>query len=204
MLSKSEVIAPLHALRRDEVVITSMSIVRAWGQLSRHPLDFAAADSAMGHTADFALGVALAQPGRRVVCLTGDGSLLMSLGTLVTIAGSGCNNLLLIVLVNGGYEITGNQPLPAARMNFAALARAAGISQTAHYECAADYTRALPRYLAGSDSAVLSLAVEPGDEPPLRRGPAEPATYLKPSLAEATDRLRQALTAPGEARKHSR
>ena len=65
----------------DEVVVTTMSVTRPWGRLSSHDLDFASADSAMGHAADLALGIALARPDRTVVCLNGDGSMLMSLGT---------------------------------------------------------------------------------------------------------------------------
>jgi len=52
-----------------------MSVTRPWGRLSSHDLDFASADSAMGHTADLALGIALAQPARKVICLNGDGSM---------------------------------------------------------------------------------------------------------------------------------
>jgi len=58
----------------------------ALGKRSHVDLDFASADSAMGHTADLALGIALARPERKVICLNGDGSMLMTLGTLVTAA----------------------------------------------------------------------------------------------------------------------
>ena len=52
----------------------------------------------------------------------------MNLGTLVTIVGSGAKNLILFVLENGTYEITGNQPIPGAgRVDFPGLARAAGL-----------------------------------------------------------------------------
>ena len=195
MLTKSEVVAPLRRLRRAEVVVTSMSIVRAWGAVSDHPLDFAAADSAMGHAADFALGVALAQPQRRVICLTGDGSLLMSLGTLATIADSGCDNLLLLVLCNGSYEITGNQRVPGGAMDFAAMARAAGIARTTHYDAAGGYAAALAGHLASRSSAVISLSVEPGEEGPLGRGAAQQLPGLRPSLAESARALRSRLTA---------
>ena len=70
MLSRSELLQPLARHRTDEVVVTTMSVTRPWGRLSDHDLDFASADSAMGHTADLALGIALARPDRRVVCLS--------------------------------------------------------------------------------------------------------------------------------------
>jgi thiamine pyrophosphate-dependent acetolactate synthase large subunit-like protein len=100
------------AHRTDEVVVTTMSVTRPWGRLSSHELDFASADSAMGHAADLALGVALARPDKRVLCLNGDGSMLMTLGTLATAAGSGARNYVLVVVENGSYEITGHQPIP--------------------------------------------------------------------------------------------
>ena len=73
VLTKRDLLEPLARLRTDEVVITSMGVVRPWGRLSDSDLDFASADSAMGHTADLALGVALARPERR--CRVFEGAL---------------------------------------------------------------------------------------------------------------------------------
>ena len=110
----------------NEVVVTTMSVTRAWGRLSDHDLDFASTDSAMGHAADLALGIALARPKRTVICLNGDGSMLMTLGTLATVVGAGASNLVLIVVDNGSYEITGSQAVPAAGLiDYAAMAEAA-------------------------------------------------------------------------------
>src|SRR5262249_25080739 len=109
VIPKDALLSALARLRGDAIVVTTMAAVRPWGRLSDHRLDFASADSAMGHAADFALGLALAQPKRTVICLNGDGSMLMTLGTLVTIAAAGAGNLVLFVLENATYEITGNQ-----------------------------------------------------------------------------------------------
>ena len=58
-----------------------------------------------------------------MICLNGDGSMLMCLGTLATIAQSGVRNLVLFVLQNGTYEITGNQPVPGSdTIDYAAIA----------------------------------------------------------------------------------
>ena len=120
MLTSAQLLEPLARHRTDEIVVTTMSVTRPWGRLSDSPLDFASADAAMGHTADLALGIALARPDRKVVCLNGDGSMLMTLGTLVTIIGSGATNMLLVVVENGSYEITGHQPVPGAgKVDFA-------------------------------------------------------------------------------------
>lgn len=180
--------------RTDEVVVTSMSVVRPWGRLGRHPLDFASADSAMGHTADFALGIALARPDRRVVCLNGDGSMLMTLGTLVTAAGAGAANFVVIVVDNGSYEITGSQPVPGAgRVDYVGLARASGFPVAEAFDDEPAFDEALPRLLRASGPVLVSLAVDAGDEGPIQRRPGEEAEYLQVSLETSAWRLRAAL-----------
>ena len=72
MLTRAQLLGPLAEHRTNEVVVTTMSVTRPWGRVSDHDLDFASADSAMGHAADLALGVALARPDRQVICLNGD------------------------------------------------------------------------------------------------------------------------------------
>jgi sulfopyruvate decarboxylase subunit beta len=193
-MTRDDVLRPLARRRGEAVVVTTMGTVRPWARLSDHPLDFASADSAMGHAADFALGVALAQPQRKVVCLNGDGSMLMSLGTLVTIVASGAANLVLFVLQNDTYELTGNQAIPGAgRVDFPAMARAAGFPRVHSFEDAAKYKTALPSILEGAGPVFVTVRVAPGAEGPLGRGPGEVAAYLRPSLAESARLLRSAL-----------
>jgi sulfopyruvate decarboxylase subunit beta len=91
----------LHAVRRDEVVITSMGNAREWQKLGTHALDFVFVPSSMGQATSVGLGVALAQPNRKVVVCSGDGSMLMNLGSLVTISAQGPSNLIVIVFDNG-------------------------------------------------------------------------------------------------------
>jgi thiamine pyrophosphate-dependent acetolactate synthase large subunit-like protein len=195
MLTKDQLLAPLARLRGPRVVVTTMGMVRPWARHSESPLDFASGDSAMAHAADFALGVALARPERQVVCLNGDGSMLMSLGTLATIVESGARNLILFVIENGTYEVTGNQRVPGAgSVDFAAMARAAGFARADRFDDAAAYEAALQGLLDGAGPVFVAVAVEPGDEPPLGRGPEQKAAYLRLSLADSARQLRRALT----------
>ncbi len=99
----------------------------------------------MGLAAPIALGVAIAQPQRQVFALEGDGSLLMQLGTLGTIAGVKPKNLAVFVWDNGTYQITGGQPtLTANTVDLVAIARGAGIEHStwatdeAHFEALVD------------------------------------------------------------------
>jgi len=197
VLTKDQLLLPLARHRTDQVVVTCMSATRPWGRLSSHDLDFASADSAMGHTADLALGIALAQPGRKVVCLNGDGSMLMTLETLVTVVGSGATNLVLFVLENGTYEITGNQPIPGAgRIDFAGLARAAGFPRVHSFRQPEDYEAALPGILAEDGPVFVGVEMEPGSEGPISRSEREEARYLKTSLAEWSREFRLAVGTP--------
>ena len=63
----------------------------------------------MGLAVPIALGVALAQPQRKVIALEGDGSILMQLGSLATVAARKQKNLAIVIMDNGAYQITGGQ-----------------------------------------------------------------------------------------------
>ena len=85
----------------------------------------------MGLAFPIALGVALAQPDRRIFALEGDGSLLMQLGSLSTIATLAPKNLTMVVMDNGIYQITGAQPTPGAAVaDIVAIAVASGLTSS--------------------------------------------------------------------------
>ena len=196
MLTKQQLLEPLARIRTNEVVVTTMSVVRPWGKMSNSDLDFASADSAMGHAADLSLGIAMAQPSRRVICLNGDGSMLMTLGTLATIVESGVDNLILFVLVNGTYEITGNQRIPGeGTIDFGALAKGAGFRRVYHIDDPDRYQATLPGVLSGKGSVFVSVSMEPGSEGPISRSASEESRYLQTSLAQWARTFRSALGA---------
>jgi phosphonopyruvate decarboxylase len=100
---------------------------------------FAAGDSpeylyswgGMGLAVPTALGVALAQPGRRVVCVTGDGEMLMGIGSLGVVADHAPRNLGILVLDNASFGETGRQRgLTSGRADIAAVARGFGFERT--------------------------------------------------------------------------
>ena len=114
-------------LKNEEAVIGGIgnSNFDLWNA-GRRPQNFYMLGS-MGLTAPIALGVALAQPQRRVFALEGDGSILMQLGSLATIAALRPRNLTIIVWDNGLYQITGSQPTAtAAAADVVEIARGAG------------------------------------------------------------------------------
>jgi thiamine pyrophosphate-dependent acetolactate synthase large subunit-like protein len=125
-MERLDVFQTLAAARTDEIVVMTMTATLQWPLVSDHPLDFDFLAFGMGHASDFGLGLALARPERRTIVLKGDGGLLMSLGSLVTLGKFGPENLIVLLLENRSYEMTGGQPLPNGP-DFAALARAAGV-----------------------------------------------------------------------------
>lgn len=80
----------------------------------------------MGHTASIALGVALGCPNRRVICLDGDGSVLMHMGALPIIGDVQPANLVHVLLNNASHESVGGQPTVAGNLDFSLLSKACG------------------------------------------------------------------------------
>jgi len=180
----------LIALRQDnQIVVTNQASARIWPKLSQHPLDFHYNPSTMGGAIPLALGLAIAQPQRQVLVVSGDGSLLMSLGALVSVVGAGVTNLTIVVLDNGMYEVTGGQKTAAARisLDFAGLALAAGFATAIGFQDLAEWQSVAPSVLSLPGPRFISLEVEP-----------TPREYLAggtPPLDEQLARLRQALDA---------
>jgi thiamine pyrophosphate-dependent acetolactate synthase large subunit-like protein len=149
----------LAAHRGRQVVITTHGSVDLWASLSDTPLDFAFVPISMGQAPALGLGLALARPERPVVVVNGDGSMLMNLGCLVTIAGCPAD-LFLVIIDNHVYEVTGGQAVAGAgRTDFAALARAAGIRRVYSFESAAAWRDGAAAALAGKGPVVIRLRV---------------------------------------------
>jgi sulfopyruvate decarboxylase subunit beta len=171
-----EALAAVRAVRRDDdIVVTTMGTAREWMAMGSHPLDFVFVPGCMGHATSLGLGLALARPDRRVMVLNGDGSMLMNLGSLVSITAAAPANLAVIVYDNGVYEVTGAQPTPAGdRVDFAAVARACGFQSVSRYSRLNDWTENLPRILStpGPTFTTLDVAPVPGAKGPRSPGPA--------------------------------
>src|SRR5262249_43370960 len=105
-MTHREALEVLAARRGRHLVLTTHGSVDLWVSLSDTPLDFSCVPAAMGHAPALGLGLALAQSGHGVVVVNGDGSMLMNLGCLVTLANHRVD-LYLIVIDNGVYEVTG-------------------------------------------------------------------------------------------------
>ena len=118
----------------------------------------------MGSASAIGLGIALARPERAVLVVDGDGSLLMQLGSLVTIVGAAPANLYHVVLENGVYETSGSQPLPGeGRFDLVGMARAAGYAHVAHFDHADRFAADLPVLMERRGPVFVSLRTDPED-----------------------------------------
>ena len=129
----------------------------------------------MGLAFPIALGVALAQPTRRVFALEGDGSLLMQLGCLSTIATLSPKNLTMIVMDNGVYQITGAQPTPAATVaDVVAISTGCGLTNSAWAADEEDFERLVDQSLSASGPMLIAVRID--DKPGVgatRRDPVQ-------------------------------
>ena len=159
MMSPRDALEVLAAHRGERIVVTTMSAAGAWPALSDTPLDFAYLPSSMSMGPALGLGLALAQP-RGVIVLNGDGCMLMSLGSLVTLANHPANVFLLIV-DNALYEVTGGQATAGTgHTDFAQLARGAGIRRVYTFDTLDAWRAGAAEALAGEGPVVVWLRIE--------------------------------------------
>lgn len=195
------VVAALQVLidvrQADQIVVTNQGSARVWPRLSRRALDFHYNSSTMGGAVPLALGLALAQPQRHVLVVSGDGALLMNLGSLVTVVGSSVTNLTVVVLDNRLYEVTGGQQTPAAgtAVDFASLARGAGFPTVASFGDLAGWQTRAATILSSQGPRFVSLAVD--------RTPGDYLRFPTPPIAEQLTALQRALntSTTGEANR---
>ena len=118
-------------------------------------------EDAMGLALPLALGLAVARPDRQVVAVEGDGGMLMHMGGLVTVGAAAPGNLTVLVIRNGVHAASGGQALTNAGLDFAALARTAGLAGARNVETAEAFAPALAEALAATGPSFLALATAP-------------------------------------------
>jgi phosphonopyruvate decarboxylase len=141
-------------------------------QQAGHGRDFLTVGG-MGHASQIACGIALAQPDRQVVCIDGDGALLMHMGSLTISAQQA--NLLHIVLNNGAHDSVGGQPTVAAQLTLAEIASAAGYAQVYSVSGAESLNTALQQALASGKSSFIEVLCRKGARADLGRPTRTPA-----------------------------
>jgi len=171
MMHIADVVRVFAEHRGDAIVIPGRS-GRFWTNISETAFDLPLGDPAMGGHAGFGLGVALAQPNRRVVLFDSEGDILMSLGMLPTIAEQAPANFYHFVLDNEVYATTGGQPVPNAKnVAYDVLARGAGYPRAHAFTELDAFARDLPAILRAPGPVFVAVKVLPEveNEPISRR-----------------------------------
>jgi len=184
-MRRSEALELLAENKGEGISVATMRAIPDWYDLGAAPDLNLDNRGCMGAASALGLGIALAQPQRKVYVIDGDGSLLMQLGSLASIAGSGAANFYHFVVVNGVYETSGFQPTPASdRLDFAAMALGAGYEAAYEIEDLGVLRERLPAILNQRGPVMIALKVEletSRKEVPQDR-PTDPAGYLRARL----------------------
>ena len=161
MMHTADLLKIVAAHRGDAIVISGRG-GRHWIEQSDTALDIPLGDPAMGGHAGFGLGLALAQPGKKVVLFDSEGDILMSMGQLPTIAEQAPANFYHFVLDNEVYATTGGQPVPNAKnVDYAGIARSSGYPRAMNFSDLDAFTEALPGILAAPGPVFVACKVFP-------------------------------------------
>jgi len=173
MISEKAAIAEIIKHRGDCATIYTMTAAAQWPENTTGAPELSFIGS-LGKSFSFGMGLALALPQKRVLVVDGDGSLLMSLGALTTIAQMSPPNLVLIFFQNTTWETTGGQVLPGAgKVDLAGMARAAGIRSVFEFDDIDAFRKQAAGVLAGTGPVFVCLKVERG-------GKRRPVRWLLP------------------------
>jgi sulfopyruvate decarboxylase subunit beta len=160
-VKRRECLAAIYYELSQCAVVTIMGAVAAELHSLGHQPNFFYLQHAMGLAPSLGLGIALTQPSRKVVVVDGDGSLLMNLGGLATLAGEAPGNLTHIVFDNQSLVSIGGFPTPTARgVDLAAAARAAGITNARTVTELEEFTAATQEAIAADELTCLVVKVE--------------------------------------------
>jgi sulfopyruvate decarboxylase subunit beta len=148
-------------VRDDDIVIAVYGTAVDWHALRPNPLNYFSV-GAMGLTAAHGLGLALGRPDKRVIVIDGDGSLTMSLGSLITVAGAAPKNFVHILWENGVYQANGGHPLPAQGVtDYCGMALSAGYRTGYRFNSSANLEQQIGSALREEGPVFVDLKIAP-------------------------------------------
>ncbi len=138
-----------------------------------HERDFLTVGS-MGHASQIALGIALAQPERRVWCFDGDGAAIMHMGSMAIVANKAPKNYVHVVFNNGAHDSVGGQPTVGLKIDLPAVAKAVGYKATYSVDSKAELESILTKVNNFESPALLEIKVKKGNRKDLGRPTTTP------------------------------
>ena len=166
-MKPEDVLHAIAAQRGDAIVVPTMTTAPAWRTIAPGDLSVTCVGF-MGGASSLGLGLALARPDRRVLVLDGDGSLLMQLGSLATVAGAAPRNLVHFLFKNGVYHTSGAQVIPGGlSVDFVMMAKGAGYRAAFAIDQIKDLKRRLPEILTAEGPLFVELHTGLAEKTPM-------------------------------------
>lgn len=162
MMTYKDAVEVIQRERGDAVAVVTMTQAKYWNQTSAHPELDIGISNGMSKASSVGLGIALGEPDRNVFVLDADGSLLMNLGSLVTVATQAPTNFFHFLFQNDVYAVTGGQPVPGAgRTDFEKLAEGSGYRHARSYDDLETFATDFPELSKLDGPIMIVLAIEP-------------------------------------------
>ena len=160
MLDAVEVLKVFERHRGNAIVTAQGTAGRNWVDVSNNEKRDIALGGAMGHTISAAFGLALGLPDEKVVIFDAEGSLLMNLGIVASIAGKKPKNFYHFLLDNECYATTGGQPVPNSdEIDYAAIAKGAGYASTHSFDDLEDFATNIASIMEESGPVFVAIKV---------------------------------------------
>ncbi|HLG69907.1 MAG TPA: thiamine pyrophosphate-dependent enzyme [Chloroflexota bacterium] len=184
-MQRIEAIKALADVRKGALSVAIMQSCAAWHDAEQADEFHVDAQACMGSACAIGLGLALAQPSRKVIVLDGDGGLLMQLGSLITVVAAAPANFYHFVFDNGAHQSSGNQPVPAVgEFDWCQLALSAGYRYADGFSEVDELRSALPHLLASRGPVLVRLGIDREDGP---------ARWPKAKMADQIQAMKAAL-----------
>ena len=186
-MKPEELLKLIAGARGDAICVPTMTTAPEWRDIAPDDLSISCVGF-MGGASSLGLGLALANPKRRVIVFDGDGSLLMQLGSLATIAGAGPRNLTHLLFKNGVYHTSGAQNIPGGfDVDFVLMAKGAGYRTAYAIHEMDEFKRRLPSLFRDEGPLFVELHTGLADKTPMTARGGTP-------FPDQVDHLRKKLT----------
>ena len=162
MIDAQDVFKAFKEHRGDAIVTSAGTAGRYWTDFSDNERRDVSLGGAMGQTTSAALGLALGLPDEKVVLFDAEGSLLMNLGAIASIAGMKPANFYHILLDNECYATTGGQPVPNAQgIDYAMMAKGAGYAATYNFDDLEEFSTSVGEIMNETGPVFVSVKISP-------------------------------------------
>src|SRR5262244_2663139 len=188
-IKPEDILREIAAARGDAICVPTMTTSPAWRTLAPDDLSVGCSGF-MGGASSLGLGLALAIPERRVIVFDGDGSLLMQLGTLATIAGARPRNLTHLLFKNGVYHTSGAQEIPGGlTVDFVQMAKGACYRKENAVTELDDFKRRLTSMFTDEGPLLVELHTGLADKTPMTDRGGLPFTQQVENLRKKLDKV---------------